>query len=181
MGVKTYYTRQVEQALASLVAHMIKNWPASGRPGFNPWIGKIPWRREWPPSSVFLPGESHGQRSLAGYSPQGCKESDMSEWLTLIQECVQYFIHYYSIKDSIQNYCNRGDKVNSIPLKQTAGDCLIAGWDDAKTLENVRLVTVLGPSVFTDCPSPEIGSYPHRVWERGVLSFLMFMFQRDGS
>ena len=36
---------------------------------FNPWVGKIPWRRAWQPTPVFLPGESHGQRSLAGYSP----------------------------------------------------------------------------------------------------------------
>ena len=41
---------------------------------FNPWVGKIPWRREWQPTPVFLPGKFHGQRSLAGYSPQGPKE-----------------------------------------------------------------------------------------------------------
>ena len=46
------------------------------RPGFNPWVKKIPWRREWLPTSVFLPGESHGQRSLVGYTPEGRKESD---------------------------------------------------------------------------------------------------------
>ena len=39
------------------------------RPGFDPWVGKIPWRRAWQPTPVFLPGESHGQRSLEGYSP----------------------------------------------------------------------------------------------------------------
>ena len=37
------------------------------RPGFNPWGGKMPWRRAWQPTSVFLPGESNGQRSLVGY------------------------------------------------------------------------------------------------------------------
>ena len=37
--------------------------------GFDPWVGKIPWRREWQPTPVLLPGESHGQRSLVGYSP----------------------------------------------------------------------------------------------------------------
>ena len=45
----------------------------------NPWIGKIPWRRKWKPTLVFLPGESHGQRSLAAYSPWGHKESDMTK------------------------------------------------------------------------------------------------------
>ena len=45
----------------------------------NPWVRKIPWRRAWQPTPVLLPGESHGQRSLAGYSPWGCRESDMTE------------------------------------------------------------------------------------------------------
>ena len=43
------------------------------------WVGKIPWRRAWQPILVFLPGDFHGQRSLAGCSPQGGKELDMTE------------------------------------------------------------------------------------------------------
>ena len=46
------------------------------RPRFNPWGGKIPWRRAWYPTPVFLPGESHGQGSLVGYGPWGHNESD---------------------------------------------------------------------------------------------------------
>ena len=46
---------------------------------FHPWVGKIPWRREWQPTPVFSPGESHGQRSLLGYSPWDHKESDTTE------------------------------------------------------------------------------------------------------
>ena len=53
------------------------------RPRFDPWVGNIPWKREWLPTPVFFPGEFHGQRSLAGYSPWGHKELDMTEWLTL--------------------------------------------------------------------------------------------------
>ena len=49
------------------------------RHGFDPWVRRIPWRREWQPTPVFLPAESHGQRSLAGYGPEGCKESDTTE------------------------------------------------------------------------------------------------------
>ena len=50
------------------------------RPGFDPWVEKIPWRRKWQPTPpVFLPGEFSGQRSLAGYSPWGCKKSHMTE------------------------------------------------------------------------------------------------------
>ena len=47
--------------------------------GFDPWFGKISWRRKWQPTLVFLPGKSHGQRNLVSYSPWGCKESDMPE------------------------------------------------------------------------------------------------------
>ena len=46
---------------------------------FDPCVGKVPWRRAWKPTPVFLPGESHGQRSLAGYSPWGHKELDTTE------------------------------------------------------------------------------------------------------
>ena len=54
------------------------------RQRFDPWVRKIPWRREWQPIPVFWPGELHEQRSLAGYSPRGHKKSDMTEWLSLI-------------------------------------------------------------------------------------------------
>ena len=43
------------------------------RCGFDPWVGKIPWKRKWQPAPVFLPGKSHGQKSLVGYSPWGRK------------------------------------------------------------------------------------------------------------
>ena len=54
----------------------VKNPPANAgdmRCGFDPWVRKIPWRRAWQPTPVFLPGESHGQRSLVGYSPRDHK------------------------------------------------------------------------------------------------------------
>ena len=62
---------------------------------FDPWVRKMPQRREWQPTSVFLPGKSHGQRSLAGYSPWGLKESNATEhahtWLSdpSLQNCLQ--------------------------------------------------------------------------------------------
>ena len=57
-----------------------------GIPEFDPWVGKIPWRREWLPTPVFLPGEFHGQRTLA-YSPWGRKEPDRTVQLTLSLPC----------------------------------------------------------------------------------------------
>ena len=51
------------------------------RLGFDPWVGKIPWRRKWQPTLVLLLGKFNGQRSLVGYSPMGCKELDTTERL----------------------------------------------------------------------------------------------------
>ena len=68
---------------------MIKNHRQCRRPRFDPWVGKIPWRRAWQPTPVFLPGESHGQRSLVGYSPWGYKESVTSKHSTV--QCVYVY------------------------------------------------------------------------------------------
>ena len=65
---------------------MVQNLPVCRKPRFSPWVRKIPWRRAWLPTPVFLPGESHGQRSLTGYSPRSCKQSDrLSNWHTHVQ------------------------------------------------------------------------------------------------
>ena len=58
---------------ASLVAQSVKNLPAMEETRFDSWVGKIPWRRKWQPTPVFLPGKSQGQWSLAEYSPWGHK------------------------------------------------------------------------------------------------------------
>ena len=73
--------------LASQVALVVKNLPASAGDardlGSIPGLGRFPWRRKWQPTPVFLPGESHGQGSLVGYSPWVHTELDMTEatWL----------------------------------------------------------------------------------------------------
>ena len=81
----TEATEQLQQVIRrpSQVA-LVGKEPASQcrrckRCEFNPWVRKIPWKRAWQPTPVFFPGESHGERSLVGYSPSGCKESDMTE------------------------------------------------------------------------------------------------------
>ena len=72
-----------------LMEHLLPRWLCGKesacrcrRHEFDPWVRKIPWRKEWLPTSVFLPGEFHGQRSLASYSPWGHKESDTTKQLT---------------------------------------------------------------------------------------------------
>ena len=61
----------------SQVAQLLKSLPAVWGSGFDPWVGKIPWRRAWQPTPVFLPGESPWTESLWDR-----KESDMTEWLS---------------------------------------------------------------------------------------------------
>ena len=71
---------------------MVKNLPANaGDMGSIAGLGRFPWRRKWQTIPVFLPGESHGQRNLEGYSPQGCKELDMTE---RTHTHTHIFIHY---------------------------------------------------------------------------------------
>ena len=60
---------------------------------FDPWVGKIPWKRKWQPTPVFLPGEFHEQRSLADYSPWGCKEVEMDN--SLLYDPTLTSIHDY--------------------------------------------------------------------------------------
>ena len=64
---------------ASPVAQWLKTHLQCRRLGFNPWVRKIPWSRAWQPTPVYLPGESLGQRSLAGYGPQSRKELDVTK------------------------------------------------------------------------------------------------------
>ena len=77
---KIHFTRV--KKWTSLVAQTVRIHLQWGTPGFDPWVGKIPWRRAWQATPVFLPGEAHGQSSLVGRSPWGCKELDMTERLS---------------------------------------------------------------------------------------------------
>ena len=72
---------------------MVKNRLEYGRLGFNPSVGKIPWRREWQPTPVFLLGKSHGQRSLMGYRPWGCKELYMTGH-SIHNSHVKWYLYY---------------------------------------------------------------------------------------
>ena len=98
---------------------MVKNpmWDVGvqcGRPGFdpglNPWVGKIPWRREWLYTPVFLPEQFQGQRSLGGYNLWGCKELDMTEQLSLSiikNTCILVLILYLEGSDSLNEYIRK--------------------------------------------------------------------------
>ena len=67
------------------MAQTVTNLPAMQETGFDSWVGKMPWRRAWQPTPVFLLENPHGQRSLAGYSPYSNKKSDLTEELSITQ------------------------------------------------------------------------------------------------
>ena len=78
---------------------------ALGKCGFNPWLRTIPWRRKWQPTPVFLSGESHGQRSLAGCNPWGHKESNTTEHThahTCTILCLQNVLSCLTAQDAIK-------------------------------------------------------------------------------
>ena len=91
--VISYWTQTFPHTLP-FVARTVKNLPQCRRPRFNPWVGKIPWRREWQPTPVFLSGESHGQRSLVGsMGSQRVRHESVSDW------------HFYFLSKWKYRYC----------------------------------------------------------------------------
>ena len=72
------------------------------RHGFNPWVEKVPWRRRWQPTPVFLLEKSHGQRSLVGYSPKGCKELEETGQLTLSWRVGTWINYSYAAEDKTE-------------------------------------------------------------------------------
>ena len=81
------------------------------RRGFNPWVRKIPWRWKWQPTPVFMPGKSHGPRSLVGYSPWGHKELDNNN--------IILFVSYL---------CQEISKFQLLYLPLTSGPGWLVGW-----------------------------------------------------
>ena len=78
-----------------------KNLPAVQEAWFDPWVGKIPWRRKWLSIPVFLPGKSHGQRNLAGYSPWGHRVGH--DWATNTTTLNKYAAFQYNVYKSNQS------------------------------------------------------------------------------
>ena len=97
---------------------------------FDPWVGKIPWRRKWQPTPVLLPRKFHGWRSLVGYNPWGHKESDTTEWLHF-----SFFLSFYFTWNSVSETrfsLRRNadcDKKNRHVLEMYKTTSLNRGWD----------------------------------------------------
>ena len=87
----------------SLVVQTVKNLPEMGETGFDPWVGKIPWRREWQHTLMLFPGEPYGQRNLVGYSAWGWEELDITEQLVHTCDCREILIPHSSFDFHFSN------------------------------------------------------------------------------
>ena len=115
------------------------------RPGVDPWVGKISWRRKWQPTPAFLPGKSHGWRNLVGYSPWGHKESDMTERLTL-----NYGEGNEDNADLLQKFpcmscytqcpkpCSRTQEKGAVTPQKTERDLPVSVWESVVACHGVR-------------------------------------------
>ena len=83
-------------------------------PGFNPWVGKIPWRRKWKPTPVLLPGKFHGKRSLVGYSSWGRKELETTKHIIIL--------NFPDVSDSKASAYNAKDLVSTPELGKSTGE-----------------------------------------------------------
>ena len=137
------------------------------RLGFNPWVRKIPWRRAWQPTPVFLPGEPHGQRSLAGYSPWGRKESDTTEQITF-----HFSLWCHTLNMTLWTILPLGEGVFAFFFIFAFLQHWYF-WGDSECY----LLKVLGPSARTTGEAPEGFSW---VWVLRYLStlhcFVYFIF-----
>ena len=87
------------------------------RRGFDPWVGKILWSRKWQSTPVLLPGKFHGQRSLVGYSPWGCKESGMTEQLSTHIIALQCCVRFYRTEKWVSDmYTYIPSSLDSLPV-----------------------------------------------------------------
>ena len=105
---------------------------------FNPWIGTIPCRRAWQPTPVFLLGESHGQKSLAGYSLQGCKESDTTD----MNACTAQLSGNIKITKTKNYY----QSITCDTLKYVLSGTLLLGF---KAITKIRFSTTITSAITT--------------------------------
>ena len=139
----------------------IASWPATCQCrrhkglGFNPWVGKIPWRQQWQPTPVFLPGKFHGQRSWAGYTPRGCKELDITEYT---------HIHY-------SHTCMSDLKLTYLHVRLKKKRLwMINKWLHKK---------IPWGSVEQWCPRPMIHKNLHDLWPNTYMCFLDILHPRE--
>ena len=130
---------------------------------FSPWVGKIPWRRKWLPTSVFLPGEFHGQRNLVGYSPWGRKELDTTEWLTrtyLLSNLNKSHLSIHPLSQHLSNFSRPQNHLEANPLALPQSFwCNKFGVRPVICISRISQVTlwqmVQGPHFENHCPTTQ--------------------------
>ena len=144
----------------------------------DPWVRKISWRRKWQPTPLFLPGKSHGQKSLAGYSPKSRKESDMTEWLNIHHHhaVIKYMLLSYKFLYSLiwrMGACAHFEEGGSRKADKVTALVLISGvWQDP-TPVGVGEASQVGKNPACWCRrckrfgfDPWVGKIPwRRAWE----------------
>ena len=101
-----YHLREGLRTCGSPGGSVVRNLPVNaGHMGSVSRSGRYPWRKKWQPAAVSLPGESHGQRSLAGYSPQGHTESDTAEHAHMhLGDKIKYCSHTFDLIFVLRSY-----------------------------------------------------------------------------
>ena len=104
------------------------------RPRFSPWVRKIPWRRKWQPTPVFLPGKSHEQRNLVDYSPWDYKQSEVTEPFTFSLSWVSRTLNTVSEPEYLQLIsASKGGLMNTGQVREQSLDSwLLFLWTELK-------------------------------------------------
>ena len=124
--------------------------------GFHPWVGKIPWIRKWQPTVVFLPGESHGQRSLAGYSPWGSKESETTEWAWPTSQVAQQIKNLPATQESQETRVQSLGQEDPLEEEMATRSNILA-WRIPRTEETGRLQSMGSQRVRHDRGTKQAG------------------------
>ena len=120
----------------------------------DPWVGKIPCSWKWQPTTVFLSGKFHGQRSLAGYSPWGCKKSDTTEHHALSKRSQSAKAMYYVRFQLYDILVAAGIMEGDGKVEGGWGLTLVGGWRDRaqKICENTYSIILIAVKILSMMP-----------------------------
>ena len=156
------------------MAQMVKNPPATRRLKFEPWVGKIPWKKEWLPTPVFWSREFYRQRSLAGYSPLSHKEMDMTE-ATQQQQQQPLIVCMQSHFSPLWLFATRGTVAHHAPLSMGFSRQVYWSGLPCPSLGDFPNpgIESLSPTLWVDSLLSELPGKPKNIWTGSL-----FLLQR---